>query len=283
VKRRLFARSGFLAAVALTLLVFPPASADRPAGGRSAWSAWPRVYTSSPPPQGQTAGRALAFSEEFDGPLDIPGTWGWKTGAYEFGDRNPNHYKRDRLTKDSLTVAAGALTITATRRDDFYWNTGLLTTGDSWGSGGNGFTVRAGDFLVNRVKLPTGNLGAWPALWTWLDGGTEIDVFEWHSDNPNLLEFANHIRGGGYYHTDAGVVAPGKWVWIGCELGSTNNTWYVGETLQDMRPVWSDGTGIGNARPHIIVNLSVGASEWHASPAGDEPIVYQVDNVRVYR
>lgn len=282
-KRRLCALSGFLGAVALTLLVPLSGSADRSAGNRSAWVDWPRIDTSPTSLQGPATGRALAFGEEFDGPLDIPNTWGWKTAAYEFGDRNPNHYKRDWLTKDSLTVADGALTITATRRDDFYWNTGLLTTGDSRGSGGNGFTVRAGDFLVNRVKLPTGNLGAWPALWTWLDGGTEIDVFEWHSDNPNLLEFTNHIRGGGYYHTDPGLVAPGKWVWIGAELGSTNNTWYVGGTLQDMRPVWSDGTGVGDAQPHIIVNLSVGASEWHASPAGGEPIVYQVDNVRVYR
>lgn len=251
----------------------------------------PRAHSSAPGRiespltecRGPAASKTLVFAEEFDGPLEIPNKWGWKTHAYEFGDRNPNAYKRDWLTLDSMTVAESVLTITATRRDDFYWYTGLLTTGDSADSGGNGFTVRAGDFLVNRVNLPVGNMGAWPALWTWLNGDTEVDVFEWHSDNPNLLEFSNHIRGGAHYHTDADLVAPGQWVWIGTELGETSNTWYVGRNEDTMQPIYSDATGIGNAQPHLIVNLSVGASQWHASPTGDSPITYEVDCVRVYR
>jgi hypothetical protein len=233
------------------------------------------------PTAGPAAGLDVVFGDEFDS-LDLGGAWGYSTSAYEFGTWNPNHYKRDNVVPEAMTVDNGVLTFTATRYDDFYWNTGLLTT-EPTSTGGNGFRVQAGDFLVNRVQLPVGNTGAWPALWTWDGPGGEVDVFEWHSDNPHLLEFTNHVRDGSYYYTNPDLVAPGEWVWIGTKLGADSNTWYVGETLESMQPIYSDGTGIGDMRPHVIVNLSVGDNPWHADPSGDEPITYRVDTVRVYR
>jgi hypothetical protein len=110
-----------------------------------------------------------------------------------------------------------------------------------------------------------------------------VDAFEWHSDVPDVLELTNHVRSGSHYFTDGNLVAPGRWVWIGVQLGTSSNTWYVGDTLDGMQPVYSDGTGVGSARPYVIVNLSVNESPWHPSPSGSTPIVYQLDSVRVYR
>jgi hypothetical protein len=247
----------------------------------------PKTFTTPGTASGGSApaaGKTLAFADDFD-TLDIgPGqTWAWRTSSYEFGDHNPNWYKRDWITPSAMTAADGTLTITATRKDTFYWCTGLLTTEDTMGVGGNGFRVRAGDFLVNHVMLPTGNTGSWPGLWTWDGAGGELDVFEWHDDNPNLLEFTNHVRSGSNYYTNPTLAAPGEWVWIGTQLGISNDTWYVGDTLDDMQPVYSDGTGIGDAQPFIIANLSLNNSTWHSEPVGDAPITYRLDTVRVYR
>jgi len=233
-------------------------------------------------PHGVIADKKLVFSEPFTS-LNIPKKWGWQTGAYEFCRTNPKYDKRDYLTTTSMSVANGVLTTTATRRDAYYWNTGLLTTGDSCSTGGNEFTLQAGDFYVARVKLPTGNTGAWPGLWTWRNGDTEVDVLEWHSDNPHILEFSNHIREAGYYYEDADFAAPGNWVLVGVHLGENENVWYVGHTLSRMRSIWNDSQGIGKAQPYLILNLSVGSSPLHAGPIGDEPVVFQTDYVRVYR
>lgn len=246
--------------------------------------------TCVPDPTGPAAGKRLAFADNF-GSLELgPGKrWGWKTSAYEFGDRNPSHYKRDWIRPSAMRAAGGQLVITATPAGPHphggsYWYTGLLTT-EPGPTGGDGFRVQAGDFLVCRVQLPTGNLGAWPALWTWDGPAGEVDVFEWHSDNPDLLEFTNHTEQGGHaghYYRDP-EVGPGRWLWIGAMLGADDVTYYTGPTLDGMTAKWSDGRGIGAARPYLIANLSVGVSQWHASPHGTTPIVMRWDTVRVYR
>lgn len=65
---------------------------------------------------------------------------------------------------------------------DGSWDTGLLTTEGSQ----EAFTVRSGDVLEARVRLP-GEIGAWPAIWTWRDGDQEIDVFEYHPEHPDRV------------------------------------------------------------------------------------------------
>jgi len=235
------------------------------------------------PTSGPAAGLSLAFADEFDDlSVGAPGaTWGHTTSAYAFGDHNPGDNKLDWVSPSAMSVSNGVLTMTATPRDGTYWNTGLLTT-EPGTTGGDGFTVRAGDFLVNRVAMPTGNSGAWPALWTWLNGNGEIDAFEWHSDNSNLLELSNHINRAGRNITSS-LVAPGRFVWIGVALGATSNTWYIGDTLDSMTAVFVDGTGIGSTQPHIIANLSISSGTFHPRPSGSNAIVYQIDSIRVYR
>ncbi|MFD4393958.1 hypothetical protein [Kitasatospora sp. NPDC058397] len=87
-----------------------------------------------------------------------------------------------------------------------------------------------------------------------VDNG-EVDSFEYHPDNPNLLEPTNHVSPGNpRYYTDASA------------------------------KVFSDGKGVGaNWSAYLIRNLSVGAGKYHPAPQGIAPITFAADCVRVYR
>lgn len=231
-------------------------------------------------------GKTLAFADEFDAlNVGLGQTWGYATPAYSGGTTNPGDHKLDNVVTSAMSVASSVLTMTATQNGSL-WNTGLLTTDPGNGTGGNGFLVQAGDFYVARVKMPTGNSGGWPALWTWHSGTTgssEIDAFEWHSENPNLLEMGQHIAPAFATYNDASLIAPGQWVWIGVTLGATSVTWYVGATLQTMQPLFSDTVGMGAATAYPIINLSIADGTFHTAPSGSTPITFAVDCVRVYR
>jgi hypothetical protein len=227
----------------------------------------------------------VVFEENFD-VLEVgeDKKWGWKTGAYEFCTTNPKNNKLDHLTTNAMQIEDGQLHIQASpKQNGFgYWDTGLVTTGDSCDSGGNQFQAQVGDFLLTRVKLPTGNVGAWPGFWTWKDGGNEIDIFEWHSDQPNKLEFTNHVNPAGFIYEDEELIGSGKWIYIGTKIGEDNNTWYVGTSENDLKPVYSDHTGVGsNWSAYLIANLSVDSDK--RRPQGNEPIDYYIDFIKVFR
>ncbi|MFF1795112.1 beta-glucanase, partial [Kitasatospora sp. NPDC058263] len=168
-------------------------------------------------------------------------------------------------------ATAGANTLENGKKS---WDTGLLTTEYS----SEGFQVKTGDYAETRVKLPAGT-GAWPALWTWKNGNGEIDSFEYHPDNPNLLELTNHVNPGHLYYTDAKAIAKDGWVTIGTHYGATSVDWYVNGTK-----VFSDGKGVGaNWSAYLILNLSLSAGQYHAAPQGTAPITFAADYVRVYR
>ncbi|WP_086695151.1 family 16 glycosylhydrolase, partial [Streptomyces recifensis] len=144
----------------------------------------------------------------------------------------------------------------ARRRPDGRWNTGLLTTEGSR----DGFEVRTGDILEARVRLPR-EIGAWPAIWTWRDGGQEVDVFEYHPDNPDLLEFTNHVRGSNRYFRDD-MISPGAWADLRTEFGARSVVWWV-----NGRRVFADQRGTGrNWHAYLIVNLSVCGGRYHPPP-----------------
>jgi hypothetical protein len=242
------------------------------------------------PADGPAAGKSVAFVDDFDqlrvGKDGDP--WAFTSNSYAFGDHNPADHKLDWNTPSAMSVTDGALTITATPRDSTYWNTGFLTTEprSDMSHGGSGFRLQPGDFYVIRAKMPTGNSGAWPALWTWQPGftrGGEMDPFEYHNDNPGLLELGNALGGKSLYWTDNDLVQPGKFVWIGILAGEQSNGFYVGSSLETMTKVWDDGFGLHGARPYLIANLSVSDGTWHPRPQGTAPISYTIDTVRVYR
>ncbi|MEV7561304.1 beta-glucanase [Streptomyces sp. NPDC089795] len=195
-------------------------------------------------------------------------SWAYPNG----GPTNTGDNKLDYLVADPSYSRTG--TFRATRRPDGKWNAGLLTTEGSE----EGFMVRAGDVLESRVRLPA-EIGAWPAIWTWRDGGNEIDIFEYHPDNPDLLELSNHVKGGSRYHRDS-TIAPGAWVDLKVEFGTRSVVWWVNGTR-----VFADRRGVGrNWRAYLIVNLSVCAGRYHPAPEpGVSQMSYAVEYLRVHR
>ncbi|MGY6022720.1 glycoside hydrolase family 16 protein [Streptomyces spinosirectus] len=227
------------------------------------------------------SGRSVVWADDFSGGVAWNAKWvGDKSTAYRYGDHNPDDNKLDRLDRSAVTTSGGVATFTAKPSSHTLengrkaWTTGLLTTEGS----SEGFQVKTGDYAETRVKLPAGT-GAWPALWTWKDGNGEIDSFEYHPDNPNLLELTDHVTSGSDYYTDSGAVAPGRWVTIGTHYGATSVDWYV-----NGKKVYSDGHGVGSGfSAYLILNLSVSAGQYHPAPTGSTPLTMQADYVKVYR
>lgn len=231
-----------------------------------------------------TAGRRLVFDEEFDRLRLGPGRrWGWRSGSYADCVTNPGGFKLDVLTPVALSVADGMLRVTATPLPDGRWRTGLLTTGDSCDSGGRGFTVRNGDVVVARARLPESAKGAWPAIWTWREGGNEVDLFEWHADRPDTLEFVNHVKGG-YRYYESPLVRSGSWLYFAVDIRHHRNTWYVGTTPHNLRVAHRDRRGVGRRfRAHLVISLSADDGKLHARPAGPANLVFTVDYLKVHR
>ncbi|MGM1078792.1 family 16 glycosylhydrolase [Streptomyces sp. H28] len=244
--------------------------------------AWhlPSSSPDTPPTPNPTSG---ALHDRPGGPAhevvftaDFASTRQWVAGrswAYPGGGpTNPGDDKLDHLVPDDDYCRGG--TFRATRRPDGRWNTGLLTTEGS----AEGFVARAGDVLEARVRLPR-EIGAWPAIWTWRDGDQEIDVFEYHPDNPDLLELSNHVRDTGHYYRHRSV-RPGAWVDLRVEFGARSVVWWVNGDR-----AFADRRGVGRGwHAHLIVNLSVCAGRYHPPPdEGTEEMAYEVASLVVRR
>ncbi|WP_329570084.1 glycoside hydrolase family 16 protein [Kitasatospora sp. NBC_01266] len=235
----------------------------------------------TPAPSGSPVpGKTLTWSDEFNGPLDATKWNDSSTTSYQYGNHNPNDNKLDWIDPSDVSVAGGVATFTAQPSSHTLengkqaWTTGLLTTEGTQ----QGFKVKTGDYAEARVQMPSAP-GAWPALWTWANGGSEIDSFEYHPDNPNLLELTNHVNFAQKYYTDANAVQPGQWVTIGTYYGANSVDYYVNGVK-----VFSDNTGVGaNWSAYLILNLSISAGEYHPAPSGSAPISFAADYVRVYR
>ncbi|MFJ4526625.1 beta-glucanase [Streptomyces sp. NPDC088810] len=195
-------------------------------------------------------------------------SWAYPGG----GPVNPGDNKLDYLVPDADYSRSGVFR--ATRRPDGRWNTGLLTTEGSQDE----FTVQSGDVLEARVRLPE-EVGAWPAIWTWRDGDQEVDVFEYHPDNPDLLEFTNHVRGGSSYLRDDSV-RPGAWVDLRTDFGARSVVWWLNGAR-----VFADRRGVGHTwHAYLIVNLSVSAGRYHPAPdPGTTEMSFEVASLVVRR
>lgn len=223
----------------------------------------------------------LKWSDDFDGDaLDVT-KWATKSDSYwDQCQGNQGDHKLEYNLPKNLAVANGLLTITAQREDfsapsgiDYSWTSGLVTTGNACGNDPpNGAFVEPGDYLQTRTKLP-GDLGMWPALWTWSD---EVDVYEYHPDNPGLLELTNHTgdTDGTYY--DAGVDLSQDWHYLGALVGADQITWYL-----DGAPIFTSPKGFESNGASIIVNLSVVDGEYHPLPQVDVSKL-EVDSVKVF-
>lgn len=195
-------------------------------------------------------------------------SWAYPGG----GPTNPGDNKLDHLVPDPSYCRHGVFR--ATRRPEGTWSAGLLTTEGS----DEDFMVRTGDILEARVRLPVEH-GAWPAIWTWRDGGNEIDMFEYHPNNPDVLELSNHVNGSGHCYTDPAIY-PGAWVDLRVDLWPESVHWWVNGCH-----VFSDGVGVGDDwRAYLVVNLSVCAGQHHPAPdPSTSAMSYEVSRLSVYR
>jgi len=231
-----------------------------------------------------TAGRRPVFVGRFrPDDLGVHGQWGWQSGAFSRCTSNPGDHKLDVLTRSALGMQGGAVTITAYPRPDGRWNTGLLTTGDSCSTGGSGFQERTGDLVVAHLRLPDSAQGAWPAVWSWRAGGSEVDLMEWHAAAPHRLEFVNHARHTSTLWTSRPVRA-GAQLWLGVLLGAHQVTWYEGATFPGMKPVWHDDSGVGSRfAAYPVISLSVDDGSTYPRPTPSTRISLTIDAFRVYR
>lgn len=231
------------------------------------WDPW-SWFRPAPKPAPPATSRSVVFAADFSNRAQwVAGS----TSAYpDMGPTNPGDHKLDRL--DGMAVYGGEFAATKQDHSDLFL-TDLLTTEGST----QGFQVRAGDRLEATVTLPT-QIGAWPAVWTWKDGGNEVDVFEYHPDNPNLLELSNHVAGTSHYYSNPSLIRPGATVDLACVFGAGSVDWYVGGAL-----AFSDGRGVGGGwSAYLIVNLSVADGFYHAKPT-EEDLSFKVSALRVLR
>lgn len=221
------------------------------------------------PPSAVTSGKSLVFSAPFTSTADW--TYG-KTSAYP-GQTNPSDNKLDWLNP-APTLAAGRFMAIA-RITDNLWITDLATTEGS----ANGFQAKAGDELSATVTVYN-QQGAWPAIWTWKDGRNEVDCFEYHADNPTLLELTNHTNTAGTYFSYASPpITPGTPFQLVTKFKTAGVEWWINGIK-----VFT-GTGVPTAwSAYLIVNMSVSAGKFHPGPAaGTSQLYFDVAGLRVWR
>jgi len=139
----------------------------------------------------------IAFSEDFsdfriaanrigDARWTAHTPWHGDFGDAEFLDPHPN---------DPFTVSNHGLEITARKKPDGHWTSGLIAAADP---DGHGFGTRYGYFEA-RMKMPPGP-GTWPAFWLSSlkpardpSPSVEIDVVEYYGQFTSAYQAAIHV------------------------------------------------------------------------------------------
>lgn len=277
-----------------------PLAADLPPGDYTAWASahvggvWTQIgvaeeftvqgSTTPPSPPSLVPGKAVVF----DAPFSDTTNWTvGRTSSYPGSSpqTNTGDNKLDRISP-SISAPVGGV-FNATRYNSTYWNADLVTT--EYAAGG-GFEMLPGDTLTADVTLGS-ERGAWPAIWTWgrdyppgysgvQPGHGEVDFFEYHTDNPNLLELSNRTRSGAYHYYTNSQIAPGLPFALRVDVDTDSVVWFI-----NGQQVWEDGQGVPSYwRAWLIVNLSVCAGQWHPAPLSSQTSMqYAVENLRVWR
>ncbi|WP_394834683.1 family 16 glycosylhydrolase [Pendulispora rubella] len=232
--------------------------------------------TTTPPPP-PPPGKSLVF----DAPFNDTSNWTVGRSSSYPGSTNPGDNKLDYISASNAPDSDG--TFRATKRSDGKWDADLVTTEYS----SKKFELKPGDELDATVTLGP-ELGAWPAIWTWgkdlssgvQSGHGEVDLFEYHPDNVDLLELSNHVSDGHTDYRNSNNVKPGKPFDLKVIFGRSSVDWYINGAS-----IFKDGKGVpANWTAYPIVNISVCAGQYHpAPPSSLSSMSYKVTNFRVYR
>ena len=254
-------------------------------------------------------GLTLVWSDEFDGTELDRSKWGFQIGVrdeYHGKLGNTWYWGNNELqyyTEDSVSVADGVLTITASRRDyeGMEYTSARILTRDL-----ASFTY---GYFEARIKLPTVQ-GMWPAFWMmpqpsgttstkneyggWSASG-EIDIMEARGRIVNEVGNALHYGGSPHVYSADGqkLDTPiSEWHTYGLEWTPDCITWYVdGEVAfkvtsnQWWTSASNDETAPFDKPFYLILNLAVGGNyDGGIKPPEDfESAEMIVDYVRVYK
>jgi beta-glucanase (GH16 family) len=226
-------------------------------------------------------GWALAWSDEFEGTSLNPAHWTVLTSNYDPVTNNCNfgtgelEYPRAQ----NVAVGGGRLILSAQRTADNPMDSRCTGYGPrSFYSGRihtKGKVERRYGKIVASIKVPSG-YGMWPAFWTlganistvgWPASG-EIDILEWHANEPTWMKAATHWYNGG--QADWGTGASG-----GYNLADSFHLYEV-EWTADRMVFRLDGNIVSNTYFHnesefqqnhyLLLNLALGGN-WYGNPS----------------
>ncbi|CAO5171126.1 Glycoside hydrolase family 16 (Modular protein) [Frankia sp. AiPs1] len=262
-------------------------------------------------PTGPTspAGWKLSFGDDFDGPTLDQTKWSLCNPSFSTLCKPYNNEKEIFNTaatgNANVSVANGALHLTATRDADGQIRSGMVSSGPwpaSFGpapAGYKPFSYTYG-YYESRVRIPRGN-GFWPSVWElpvssagggkgWPDTG-EMDVFEIPGNTPTEYHFTAHWGGIGVCGHPCSPQqttipdASANWHVFGLDWEPDGLTWYldgakVGRTV-------NDAGAVKNAPFYLLANLSVGG-DWAPLGKGVDastpfPSSLDIDWLRVYQ
>jgi beta-glucanase (GH16 family) len=250
------------------------------------------------------SGWNLAWSDEFEGTALNTGNWTTLNSDYDpvTGNCNFGTGEIEYPRTQNVTVGSGKLIIKAER-------TAATTVSDTR-CGSQQRTLFSGRLhtkgkvekaygkIVASIKVPSG-YGMWPAFWTlgtniqsvgWPASG-EIDILEWHSNEPTWMKSATHWSVGS--QADWGTGQSG-----GYNLADSFHIYEVEWNANSM-VFRLDGTYVGATYNHnetefqqahyLILNLALGGN-WYGFPAASsialtqgQPKTMEVEWVRWYQ
>ncbi len=176
-----------------------------------------------------------------------------------------------------FTTSDGTMRIEARKLPDGRWQSGLISSRDHDGLGGEGFAQKYGYFEI-ETKLP-GGTGTWPAFW--LVGVTpqpraEIDAFEYYGNAPSSYHANVHV-----WSDDDRKFGDGKIVEIPKDAAVTRFNRYGVRIDHDWvtfyfnrRQVWRTPTRPEFRQPmYILANLALG-SGWPIDKVSNPSFMY---------
>ncbi len=79
-------------------------------------------------------------------------------------------------------------------------------------------------------------------------------------------------------------IGPGRWVWVGAELGADNVRWLVGTDPDHLAVAYEDHAGVGpDFASYPVLGLSINNGNFHPAPTTDEPVTLGIDRLTILR